>query len=205
MASIIKVDDVQDAAGNNIINESGDTITIGASGDTITVPSGATFNVAGTVGTGFTPGITEADMWRLNACLYASADPISANLERVDNATFAKIGTGMSVSTGVWTFPSTGLWWVSTKCKGETLGSQLDLSISATANDGSAWDSVAMGGGYGTDNDAVYIGCDYFFNVTDTSNYKIKFVVAMATNSNLAGYTTRTDSAFIFIRLGASQ
>ena len=48
MASIIKVDDVQDAAGNNIINESGDTITIGASGDTITVPSGATVNVAGT-------------------------------------------------------------------------------------------------------------------------------------------------------------
>ena len=121
MASIIKVDDVQDAAGNNIINESGDTITIGASGDTITVPSGATFNVAGTVGTGFTPGITEADMWRLNAFLYASADPISANLERVDNATFAKIGTGMSVSTGVWTFPSTGLWWVSTKCKEKLL------------------------------------------------------------------------------------
>ena len=51
MASIIKVDDVQDASGNNIINESGDTITIGASGDTITIPSGATFNVAGTPGT----------------------------------------------------------------------------------------------------------------------------------------------------------
>ena len=33
MASIIKVDDVQDAAGNNIINESGDTITIGGYGE----------------------------------------------------------------------------------------------------------------------------------------------------------------------------
>ena len=44
MASIIKVDDVQDAAGNNIINEAGDTITIGGSGDTI--------NLAGTPGTG---------------------------------------------------------------------------------------------------------------------------------------------------------
>ena len=48
MASIIKVDDVQDAAGNNIINESGDTITIGASGDTITIPSGATISNLGT-------------------------------------------------------------------------------------------------------------------------------------------------------------
>jgi hypothetical protein len=37
MASILKVDTIQDQSGNNIINESADTITIGASGDTITV------------------------------------------------------------------------------------------------------------------------------------------------------------------------
>jgi hypothetical protein len=42
MTSILKVDTIQDQAGNNIINESSDTITIGASGDTITIPSGAT-------------------------------------------------------------------------------------------------------------------------------------------------------------------
>jgi hypothetical protein len=41
MASILKVDTIQDQSGNNIINESADTITIGASGDTITVPTGA--------------------------------------------------------------------------------------------------------------------------------------------------------------------
>jgi hypothetical protein len=42
MTSILKVDTIQDQAGNNIINESSDTITIGASGDTINIPSGAT-------------------------------------------------------------------------------------------------------------------------------------------------------------------
>jgi hypothetical protein len=47
MTSILKVDTIQDTAGNNIINESGDTITIGASGDTITIPSGATLDVNG--------------------------------------------------------------------------------------------------------------------------------------------------------------
>ena len=45
MASILKVDTIQDQSGNNIINESSDTITIGASGDTITIPSGATMTV----------------------------------------------------------------------------------------------------------------------------------------------------------------
>ena len=39
MASILKVDTIQDQDGNNIINESANTITIGASGDTISIPS----------------------------------------------------------------------------------------------------------------------------------------------------------------------
>ena len=48
MTSILKADNIQDADGNNIINESGNTITIGASGDTITIPSGATISNSGT-------------------------------------------------------------------------------------------------------------------------------------------------------------
>jgi hypothetical protein len=47
MSSILKVDTIQDQDGNNIINESANTITIGASGDTITIPSGATFASTG--------------------------------------------------------------------------------------------------------------------------------------------------------------
>jgi hypothetical protein len=52
MTSILKADTIQDAAGNNIINENANTITIGASGDTITIPSGATLTNNGTA-TGF--------------------------------------------------------------------------------------------------------------------------------------------------------
>jgi hypothetical protein len=37
MTSILKVDTIQDADGNNIINESGNTITVGASGDTTNI------------------------------------------------------------------------------------------------------------------------------------------------------------------------
>ncbi len=52
MTAILKVDTIQDTSGNNIINESSDTITIGASGDTITIPAGATITNSGTA-TGF--------------------------------------------------------------------------------------------------------------------------------------------------------
>jgi hypothetical protein len=61
MSSILKVDTIQDQSGNNIINESGDTITIGASGDTITIPSGATISNLGTA-TGFV-GANESKAW----------------------------------------------------------------------------------------------------------------------------------------------
>ena len=37
MSSIIKVDTIQDQAGNNIINENSNTITIGKTNDTINI------------------------------------------------------------------------------------------------------------------------------------------------------------------------
>ena len=41
MTSTIKVNNIQNQCGANIINESSNTITIGASGDTIALASGA--------------------------------------------------------------------------------------------------------------------------------------------------------------------
>mgnify|MGYP003113498932 FL=1 len=52
MTSTIKVDNIQDQDGNNIINENSNTITIGASGDTIIIPSGSTITNNGSQ-TGF--------------------------------------------------------------------------------------------------------------------------------------------------------
>ncbi len=43
MSSIIKVDQIQDQDGNNIISENSNTVTIGKSGDTVQVASGASF------------------------------------------------------------------------------------------------------------------------------------------------------------------
>ena len=52
MASTIKVDNVQNQPGTNIINKCGTTITLGQSGDTVSLASGASqsgFGRAGTV------------------------------------------------------------------------------------------------------------------------------------------------------------
>jgi len=51
MTSIIKVDDVQNQPGTNIINKCSTTITIGQSGDTVTLASGASQTGFGRTGT----------------------------------------------------------------------------------------------------------------------------------------------------------
>ena len=79
MTAILKVDTIQDTSGNNIINESSDTITIGASGDTISIPSGATFNINGTAGTGVgVAGIT------------SSADGTAITIDSSENVSMAQ-------------------------------------------------------------------------------------------------------------------
>ena len=54
---------------------------------------------------------TEVDMFRLTTPTSdgANAD-ITANLERCDDPSFPKIGTGMSQSSGIFTFPMPGLY-----------------------------------------------------------------------------------------------
>ena len=58
MTSTIKVNNIQNQCGANIINESSNTITLGASGDTIALASGASqtgFGRTGTVDWNTTP------------------------------------------------------------------------------------------------------------------------------------------------------
>ena len=79
--------------------------TIGArTGTTISLASGHTLAGVG--------GLTEADSWYLTASSTSSADPISANWARVSQGEMDKLGTGMSVSSGIWTFPSTGFYYI---------------------------------------------------------------------------------------------
>jgi len=198
MSSILKVDEIQDTSGNNIINENAGTITIGKSGDTVNLAAGATNNL----------GITEADQWRLTANITSNTDPISSNLERVDDASFAKIGTGMSVSSGYWSFPSTGLYMITTdvgmSCNGND---NVRIDVFATT-DNSSYDLIAyaFGGGDSTGTEDQTACTTNYVNVTDTSNVKVKFGAgSIGSGSQIMGGTDHNYTSFTFIRLGDSQ
>jgi len=197
----LKVSNIETSSGSG-------TITIGQSGETITVPSGATFNVAGTLqsgGSAITQGITEADMFRLTADLSTNADPITSNLERVDDATFSKIGTGMTLSSGVYTFPSTGLYYIISNVKiNWSSGDTAVLDMQVSSDSGSSYDSTGTISAYQTANDELASN-SAFVNVTNASTFRIKFVASSITSSTIKGNTDNNTTSFTFIRLGDSQ
>ena len=148
-------------------------------------------------------GIAEADMWRFTADISnISVDPISANLERVDNASFAKIGTGMSVSSGIWTFPRTGLYKVTFYQTANIVASSKGITISYSGNSGSTWDVLSFTYIAGTVDSGVATA---FVNITDTSTQKVKFALLGGSGNDFYGNTSNSYNNFEFIRIGDSQ
>ena len=149
-------------------------------------------------------------MFRLTADTSSgtSAD-ITANLERVDDATFSKIGTGMTESSGIFTFPSTGLYQVIANPQFRSNSdSNSYLIINVSSNSGSAYDEVAYinGGNAAASNNTTSVFGSSFVNVTNASNFRVKFTTSsMGGSSFVSGNTDANYSSFVFIRLGDSQ
>ena len=207
---------------------SGTALEIGSSGDTVTVPSGATFAVSGTMnassitagtlavargGTGttsYSPGITEYDMWRLTTSFTGNAGTgIASNLERNDNADFEKIGTGMSESSGVFTFPSTGKWQlmfnVTTQANVAT-ADNFSVYILTTLNNSDYSERSAANIGQTSEGSSGFRNAQVInlFDVTDVSNCKCKFGVNDITGSNTQtdGDSGKNYTYMSFIRIG---
>jgi len=212
MTAILKVDTIQDTSGNNIINESSNTITIGASGDTITIPAGATIANSGTA-TGFgIDGITVADQWRLTADkanVDTSYTAFDSNLERVDTSGQGTIGSAMSfdTGTGIFTFPATGIYLV----KGEVTYQKdarrryTGLIMKITTNNSSY---SILCEGYETINPPdgnsaySYVSVSSLIDVTDTTNVKVQFGGSVPAAVTAIGNTAKNMTVFTFIRLG---
>jgi len=192
--------------GNVIIPNAGN---IGSASDTdaIAISSGGVVTFSQTPVGAF---ISEADMFRLTASQSGGTNAdITANLERVDDASFSKIGTGMTNSSGVYSFPSTGLYYV---IYNAMIRSNADansmISAHVSTNSGSSYDDVGIAnGGEGSSSDASTSASNHFFvNVTNTSTFRVKFgTTSMAGNSYLHGDTNQNYTTFTFIRLGESQ
>ena len=156
---------------------------------------------------GFVNGITEFDTWRitLNTANTASSY-ISSNWERSDDTEFEKIGTGMSESSGVFTFPSTGKYiinaFVNMQARNGTV-SQGRAFIYTTIDNSNYYDH-SQAEFSGSSDHCQTINCQMLFNVTDVSNRKIRIGIYANTNNVRAlGASDKNRTYVTFMKIGA--
>jgi hypothetical protein len=185
------------------------TITTSSGSGTITLgQSGETVNVAGTLQSGGSPiiqGITEADMWRINSAFSGYVDPITSNWERADTDNFSVLGTGLSESSGIFSFPSTGYYFViftaSFVKNGDNRG--ISVGIKLTTNN-STYSDLAYSATFiqqtESDSTTATATCSAIIRCTDVSNVKISFL-AGGTGVNTNGNSTFQETGFTCIKI----
>ncbi len=157
---------------------------------------------------GFVNGFSGmADQWRLTSNFSSDNNPITANLERNDSTGFNYLGSGMSQSSGIFTFPQTGYYLVSFHTEHFINGVDREINgrIGVTTNN-SSYSDVTRGAtfvnGVGA-NTHTSTDCSTIVDVTDTSNVKVRFGVVTDQSGTTTISDTNANVTFMtFIRLG---
>ncbi len=157
-------------------------------------------------------GLTVADQWRLNTNLTPSGtskEYITANLEQVDTAGQGTLGSAMTESSGVFTFPSTGIWLVRSSMQYQNDGTQtrylqnlIDITTNNSAYTTVTYDSTHIKGGGST---YAQLTSQTLVDVTDVAQVKVKFAFLVADSGGgmkLYASSTENRTYFTFIRLG---
>ena len=156
---------------------------------------------------GTAKGLVMVDQWRKNASVTGNQNPITG-WERVDNHFSLQGSAGMSESSGVWTFPQTGLYLVTYTGHGYLNGTTtyIGLYLSVSTNSGSSYESPSLGHAYFGAQGSGYCGGSnqVVLNVTNASTFRFRiyFTSSDASNVQLQGHTSRTLTNITFIRLG---
>ena len=153
-------------------------------------------------------GITETDTWRLTTTFAGDAAPISSNLERDDTYGNGLLGTGMTQSSGIFTFPSTGYWLVTAYhniTRGDADVAYISLNIEVTT-DNSTYNNAAYAysGAMAGTIEHQSASVPKLIDVTSTTNVKVRFGVADSESGNTTdtrGSTNENRTCFVFTRL----
>ena len=163
-----------------------------------------------TVSTGV-DGITQADQWRVHSNFSVPVNSntyITSNWERNDSTGYGLLGSGMSESSGEFTFPETGIYLIQfhTEVYFSTNTNPRLMSRIYVTTDNSNYSYVSLGtihastGGYYTSGDT-----SAQFDVTNTSTHKVKFLyyhTGASGGATITGDSSGNETHVTFIRLG---
>ena len=158
-------------------------------------------------------GISVAEEWVLTSNKTSAGD-ITANLAL---STFSGVGTinaGMTQSSGIFTFPSTGIWFIGFNALIEEGSQSSDDPITRPeiqiTTDNSSYSTCARSQEGVTGSTAAEFSgsctTSFIFDVTNTTTHKCKFTItSLATNNRLLGAGAAGNlhhTKFTFMKLG---
>ena len=151
------------------------------------------------------------DFWYINSDITNSdsdSDIPGSKFTRNDkNAGASQIGAGMSVdSNGIWTFPTTGKYMIVVHLNNRAnSGDNTYLGLLSTTNNGTYVECkrIQSSSSGGTGNGHSGSG-EYFINVTDTSQVKIKYYpMSLQSGSYFEGSDAHLQSTITYTRLSS--
>jgi len=165
MSSELKVDTISEKTSTN-----------GVVVDGVTIKDGA---IASSFISGLSSGLSQADEWLLTAS-HTGDGAITNTYARRANDGFGYIGSGMSVSSGVFTFPATGYYLVVfngqfyTSSNGENRS--IEAQLSYTTNNSSYGETSTGRTNTSNTGASTYAGAytEFVFDITDVSNQKVR-------------------------------
>ena len=193
MSSELKVDTISEK-----------TTASGVTIDSVLIKDG---EVDGVDVSAITQGITEADIWQLTANITTNID-ITSNLSRKTGLLFTYVGTGMTESSGIFTFPSTGKWLVECQIRSVNIAGDTVLLNTVVTDDNFSTETTNATAAFGNNSSSSATGgpasSKTILDITDTANQKVKFSsTSIASGSFIEGINANNSGTFFtFIRLG---
>jgi len=146
------------------------------------------------------------DQWHLNAHHTTDGD---SDITAWSQTAFTGLGkvSGMSHSSGIFTFPQTGLYKVTaTFLQRDDASDNFAPTINVTTDNSSYTEVSQLISGSSGNVNGGSVSSSVFVNVTDTTNVKVKFMAkSMDTNSYIWGASDRVRTNVMFERVAPAQ
>ena len=164
--------------------------------------SGALPAISGAALTGLSAGISMADQWSITSDNNkTNGQTIDTGWERSDYF-FAQIGTGMTESSGVFTFPQTGIYLLMSQHAMNTSASYCGVEIKMSSDSGNSYSTVSYGQITNTNNGYHALSLHGIVDVQNASTYRVLLEAYNSANVQYSGDSNALRNGITFIRLG---
>ena len=168
-------------------------------------------DLAGTEHTSISSGLSETETWRVSSGANVSAGSafFTSNWEQDDTYGAVDVGTGMTESSGVFSFPSTGIYEINFTVgfindNGGNQAKYLVSEIHLTTDNSSYNKAAEAANSNAPEASSIYsfATTSCLFDVTNTTNDKAKFAYNVQQNFAYIGNTNYNATFVTFKRLG---